>query len=733
MDPSSHPLSECQFEGCQFTALPDGRYCLDHQRRESMLKAVAATASTPPIKTTPQPDRDFTMHPSPQQQKSPVSESAGKTDPSTQKLGDAITVKPSTATSVSPNAKRQLPDKHVARKTTKVSHHQGSSHEQLSPSSNRTSVSEASTSTSNARPTKKLKISIESNRPEPQMSNSSTIMDSRRHVSPESVHRYSEERHGGLESAVDFALRPKSISLDESSKVKRHVDQGSVLNRERTHKSPPRNLYAPNNNAGRPRFPGHVGDNSHVIDLTEDDVGTHHSHGQGYPAHRRPTNGHMTHHEHLNEHNKASGHNQASGHAPVSVPGLREDDPRLKVWTNHRLRSPPLGHFGARPKRKLQDIHILPSNKQSPGPNIAPSNNIAQGGVKSTAPSLQPRPNPESNPGLSQTTSPAINLSGLSSSEPRSAGGHQMNETYASKRVQSPLLNPPGRPPIDGGHTSAIHEKSMTPPPIQQIVIEPEISRLPKTNGIHKEHPPRPHTPLNSSTTSSEPTRHPHLLSKLLPREKPSWKHLTPEERRRARVAQHDPIQFDSYIYSELNRPNRPGDPLFYMPEYARPSHPTRPATHFDYIDPRIHWNRPRSEQWLRNKREEIASRGTRKAEANFGRAAAHMARRKEANASANIRVALPERVCRNPQWMAAVNVLDEIAAQHHQWERQRMRKEKEKQKDQEDAGRTADDADADAMDVDMNVNVNANVDTDKSHAGRMVNGGEWSYVNRCG
>ncbi|KAI0595448.1 hypothetical protein F4775DRAFT_595233 [Biscogniauxia sp. FL1348] len=733
MDPSSHPLSECQFEGCRFTALSDGRYCLDHQGRASMLEPTAATARTSPPKTAPRLDGEFTTHSSPQQQKSPASEGAGKTDPSTQKLGEAITVKPPTANSVSPNAKRQLPDKHVARKTTKVSHHQGSSHEQLSPSSNRTSVSEASISTSASRPTKKLKISIESNRPEPQMSNSSTIMDSRRHMSPESVHRYSEERHGGLEAAVDFALRPKSISLDESSKVKRHVDQGSVLNRERTHKSPPRNLYAPNNNAGRPRFPGHVGDNSHVIDLTGDDIGTHHPPGQGYPAHHRPTNGHMGHHGHLNGHNKTSGHNQASGHAPVSVPGLREDNPRLEVWTNHRRRSPPLGHFGAKVKRKPQDVHILPSNRQSPGPNIAPSNSLPQEGVKSTTPFLQPRPNPENNPGLSQTTSPAINLSRLSSSELRSAGGQQMNEAYACKRVQSPLLNPPGRPPINGGHTPAMLEKSMTPPPIQQVVIEPEISRPPKINGIHKEHHPRPHTPLNCSATSSGPTRAPHPLSKLLPREKPGWKRLTPEERRQARIAHHDPVQFDSYIYSELNRPNRPGDPLFYMPEYARPSQPTRPATHFDYIDPRVHWNRPRSEQWLRNKRDEIATRGTRKAVSNFGRAAAHMARRKEANANANVRVAVPERVYRNPQWMAAVNVLDEMAAEHHKRERQKMRKEKEKEKlrAREGADRTINDANVDAMDVDVDVDVDVNTDMNKSRGG--IVDGEWSFVNSCG
>ncbi|KAI5925137.1 hypothetical protein F4810DRAFT_90194 [Camillea tinctor] len=763
MDLGPYPVPKCRLEGCQLGALVDRPYCLEHQRRESLLKAMEAAEKGPHIKTTPQPERDSTVHSPPRQHPSPAPEDVKRIDSSHQKLGDAITVHSPATAPTSPNSKRQLSDKHVARKTAKVSSHQGLPYEQASPTSNRTSAAENSLSTLTSRPTK-LKPSMGTNRPDPHVLNPSATGD-RCRMPSESVPGYSEEGHGGLESG--FRLRPENISLDESSKAKRHVDQGSVLDRERTYKSPPRNLYAPNNNVRGTRFPGHAGDKSVVIDLTEDDVGAHHCHRHDYPApaHGRPTNGHIIHrHGHFNGFNKASSHNPA--------PHRREENTRAEVRTNHRLRSPPLGHFGS--KRKLQDF--LPSNRLSPGSSISPSNNLAQEGVKGTAPSVQPRPNPESSQrqlehpiGLSQTPRPTIKLGGLSSSEPRLGENFQKNEAYASKRGQSPLPNPPGRPSMNGSHTSATWEKPMTPPNVQsrvpgnQITIEPDISRTPKISGIHREHQPRPHTPLNPLTTSNEPIRPPHNgpssslprpLSTHLQQNKRSWKHLTPEERRQARVAQHDPVLFDSYIYGDLNRPNRPGDPLFYMPDYAQPPRPTRPATHFAYIDPRVHWRRSRSEQWKRNKREEMAARGRRKAEGNFGRAALHVARRKAAEAEAEIKDLQPEKVRNDPQWMAAVREMDEMAAAYHEQARQKD-KDKDKDKDMDkDKGKEKDKrerkgkersasasasgtgiingTDADDMDMDVDVDVNVDVDMDESRE-QSEKGGEWSFINRVG
>lgn len=141
-----------------------------------------------------------------------------------------------------------------------------------------------------------------------------------------------------------------------------------------------------------------------------------------------------------------------------------------------------------------------------------------------------------------------------------------------------------------------------------------------------------------------------------------SWKNPEPEKRRQALISKHDPARFDSYIYSKNNEPFRPGSKTFGLPPKLQPPRPTQPPTHFAYIDPRIHWTLPRPEKWYREKQKEIRERGTRKS--NFGRAAARVAKRKRREAHTMIQ--FPERVMNNPQWMGALDELDEMAEQYH-------------------------------------------------------------------
>ncbi|KAI1499891.1 hypothetical protein F5X99DRAFT_262178 [Biscogniauxia marginata] len=533
MELGPHFFQQCQFEGCQSIVLSEGPYCMTHRSRASPPKAVATTR-TSPVQNTPRPAS--------QRSTSPDSRHASTKDSSRLKLGGAITVKPPFPAIAHTNTRKQLPDKHVARKTTKASHHQGPSHESISPSSNRTPT--ADVPLSSPRSVKKLKLPTESSR---------------------------------LDPAEDFALHPRKISLEESSEAKRRVDQGGILNRERPHKSPPPKPHAPNSDAGRTRFPG----NPLVIDLTEDDVGTHPP-----PAQPRPANGHTIHYRNLN------GYNNAPGNVPVS--GLHEDKSRPEIRTNHRLRSPPLDHFVPLARKKAQGTP--PADKQMPA--VSSSN------------------------GLSNTESRPV----------------ESNGTYKDKKIQTPLLSPNCRQPVNGGHTFATFEKSITPPAVQ--------SRA--------------------------------------------------EERRQVLVAKHDPEKFDSYIYSELNRPNRPGDPLFYLPEYAQPSRPTRPATSFAYINPRIYWTHAHSKQWHRDKKDEIAARGTRKK--NFGKAAERMASHKQQQiVNGDVpKIGLPERVRTNLKWLAALDELDEMAAEYHEQKRAVFRR---KNKGKENAK-----ADDDAMDVDKDM-----------------------------
>ena len=78
-------------------------------------------------------------------------------------------------------------------------------------------------------------------------------------------------------------------------------------------------------------------------------------------------------------------------------------------------------------------------------------------------------------------------------------------------------------------------------------------------------------------------------------------------------------------------------------------------------------------------KQKEIANRGNRKAPQNFGQAAA---RRAKLKASVRPRrVDLPERVERNPKWVAALAELDDMAKSYHEAQRAKARLRKKRQK----------------------------------------------------
>ncbi|KAI1364867.1 hypothetical protein F5Y08DRAFT_198065 [Xylaria arbuscula] len=217
-------------------------------------------------------------------------------------------------------------------------------------------------------------------------------------------------------------------------------------------------------------------------------------------------------------------------------------------------------------------------------------------------------------------------------------------------RVMAPVENRRKEPPVE----------PLKEPPIPAITRIPSIPPIPSKQTVQS-------TPVVTLTEMSQPpqaaaTKQGSLTALLGGRE---WKKMSPEERRRFWVSQHDPVWFDAQIYSENNRPFRPGDPLFGLPEHALPPRPTQPATHFSYIDPRPCATPHRFDSWLKKKKEEIAARGNRKA--NFGKAIKRAAQRKRAAAAPTEdqrRDTLPQRVRDNPNWLASVDILDQIAAQ---------------------------------------------------------------------
>ncbi|KAI2473167.1 hypothetical protein F4781DRAFT_224277 [Annulohypoxylon bovei var. microspora] len=159
-----------------------------------------------------------------------------------------------------------------------------------------------------------------------------------------------------------------------------------------------------------------------------------------------------------------------------------------------------------------------------------------------------------------------------------------------------------------------------------------------------------------------------------------SWKCSKPEANRQKLISKHDPKKFDSYIYGKSNEPFRPSSASFSLPPWLQPPRPTRPATHFAHIDPRIHWTHSRSKKWHREKQEEINERGNRKV--NFGQAAARAAKRKREKG--HLIADLPERVKNNPQWLAALEELDVMAEQYHAQRREKFKERKERRQQEE-------------------------------------------------
>ncbi|KAI1270679.1 hypothetical protein F5Y18DRAFT_19268 [Xylariaceae sp. FL1019] len=142
------------------------------------------------------------------------------------------------------------------------------------------------------------------------------------------------------------------------------------------------------------------------------------------------------------------------------------------------------------------------------------------------------------------------------------------------------------------------------------------------------------------------------------------WRNMTPEERRQYHIARHDPRKFDALIYSENNRPFRPGDPLFGVPlqdlHYLQPNRPKpRPAKYWAHINPLVYYTQERSEAWLQQKQKEIAARGTRKARISkpIERSAKPTI---EAGAPEFDYDSLPQRVKDNPKWVEAAKYMFE-------------------------------------------------------------------------
>ena len=122
---------------------------------------------------------------------------------------------------------------------------------------------------------------------------------------------------------------------------------------------------------------------------------------------------------------------------------------------------------------------------------------------------------------------------------------------------------------------------------------------------------------------------------------------------------------FDTWVYSQEGAALPPeGVVLGRRPDDT----PDQTSTLFAHVDPRIHWNLPRPQEWYEAKQAEIKKRGGRKA--NFGKAAQRMARARVAPVPLEDRV--PEYVRENPAWMRAMEWFDECDRRDREGEPER-------------------------------------------------------------
>ncbi|KAI1812480.1 hypothetical protein GGS20DRAFT_22276 [Poronia punctata] len=273
----------------------------------------------------------------------------------------------------------------------------------------------------------------------------------------------------------------------------------------------------------------------------------------------------------------------------------------------------------------------------------------------------------------------------------------------ATKTTHAPLLNEKNLSPSNSSTSSsskagpAVKQASTSIPqftPTQDIAnkLDPQVDRV---GVVHKADAREPTarektpTPAGIESTTVGP------LTALLGGRK--WVEMTPEDRRLFWISIHDPVAFDAAIYSENNRPFRPGDSLFGLPECEWPPRPTRPAKIFQYIDPRLHYSHHcRTEEWHEGKQAEITDRWNRKKHVRelLARRTKHQTSLNEAGTSNSNGEAsnpqedrlksngqahtegdklstqeqtsedLPKHVRDHPKWVAALAVLKDLEAQ---------------------------------------------------------------------
>ncbi|KAI2625629.1 hypothetical protein GGR54DRAFT_508346 [Hypoxylon sp. NC1633] len=688
MDSDKYMLQPCQSEQCEATVLlkAGGPYCNKHTRSEPSSKVNDTTNSATPGRQHP---NIYNCH------SHRVSQSSGNSTamaPQEEKPGDAITVKtkltaPAHA-STHTSEKKQLPDKKVARKTTNAATSkpkQSSLIPETRPSLDRSSTGDAASS--DQRPLKRPRLSINVDEQEQGTRHyAASFTGSSSTASPVINSAGAEKRRIGSVAPSDFALRPGKAGSTPLEKLtgSKPGEDAKAPTFKSSYKDSPRNVK-------KRGIPTHG-----VIDLTGDDPQPPHSsknrEGPAFNASSSRAN-------HLGSSSSLAGSGEGTS-VKVQVPPSPRVDRQTESFAipsrhdQNSVRESTTSSAPRQPQKKYPYTSTSPHH-QAPipprgvrpgttvsGPTPINDNAIADHtSVASSAPGpATPSQTPDTNGVRNGPRSESIAQTNNNLEQPNTLGEFikkSMQKIWAESNATT--FKTRGTP-VFAPSTQPEPAKATSPTKKPHSVKEPSLSRTPDIleSQASKLHPSTQHPQIVGKV--AQPTARASQVPKYIdgihgpngpPIQTPalspiikkrSWKDLSPEERRQVWISKHDAKKFDSYIYGELNEPNRPGSASFGLPYWQQPQRQVRPATYFAHIDPRVHWIQPRSKKWYQEKQAEIRARGTRKS--NMGKAAARAASRKLGKYKKP--PLLPERVRNNPAWMAANDELDAMAARYH-------------------------------------------------------------------
>ncbi|KAI1185000.1 hypothetical protein F5B17DRAFT_446433 [Nemania serpens] len=655
----SHQFRRCKWGGCPSSAVAyGGGYCEDHRRQNRQSRASQSNGEP----TFPGPS----SNPLSAFSRNPITASRWAIRASEHSLPNKL---PSFGTLLPTKEKKQLSERHTARKSVKQQLNLEHAHS-ASPTSPVRPPS-IDTHSANPPPVKKQRLSGFPNVSELYLrtDNSSFSENGIPHPSKRGMFRQSEERTYKLSAVDDFALRPKKgEAANESARSKVYNDQRQPHRGESRLSSSTRQTLPSSKPSQTTGLSRNISSTPLMIDLTGDDDDS----------------------EPLLPHSKTQVFSQNNVSDGIAVgyqkpQKLSDGNPRLSYeqsnstpsdYKRHQDRVPqpqPGGVSQAQNTRPVEQNSN--AHTQKPPQNTIPSVPTVQTtlkptrGISSETPVSKQLPHPSA---LKNSTGPVSK--NLSTSCTPQQESHLVNRV---RQISLDVNNAPAMNSTLGTSdmeqiatrkpTTSMSTAQVNPIPVAPMSIQPEAPQIALPHETNRTQSPLQTVELTPvlltdkcqpiTVTSQSP------LSALLGGRE--WKKMSPEERRLFWVSQHNPEQFDAQIYSENNRPFRPGDALFGIAVDAIPWRPKQPALHFDYIDPRKHYSHQESEAWYLRKQREILARGTQKT--NLGKAVKRAVQRKRTAPRLDqkqYRDKLPQRVRDNPKWLASVELLERLEAQ---------------------------------------------------------------------